>query len=189
MGIRSALSNATRWLFKRDTHQPDIIVKGIDLMSTFKERGERMDALVNQIKEAAARRDQNAQAAVDAEAERLRYEGELVQEEQGQNANYEQIVQFIASLAPLPRLVTDTAAAIAEKAARAAEEARLAEEAEAARVAAEQQAAQEAAAAVPEVPAPDAPAEAETPPDAAPEPQTEPVAEAAPDPFNIQPRE
>lgn len=134
-------------------------------MSVFKEHGERKDALVEKLKAAAARRDRHAQEAAAAESERVEYERQFIAEDKAQRASYDQVVQFIASLAPLPRLVTDTVAALAEKAA------------------------QEAAEAAPEVPAPDAPAEAETPPDAAPEPQTEPVAEAAPDPFNIQPRE
>lgn len=151
MGALSALSNAARWLFSRETQEPDIIAKGIALMSTFKEHGERTDALVEQMKAAAARRDHHAQEAVKAESERTDLERQFVEEEIAQNASYDEVVQFVASLAPLPRLVTDTDAAIKEKAeaeAKAEADRIAAEEAaEAARVAEEQRIADEAAAA------------------------------------------
>lgn len=120
-------------------------------MSTFREHGERTDALVSQMKEAAARRDHHAQETVKAEAERLELEQQFVDEEKAQNASYAEVMAFVASLAPLPRLVTDTDAAIKEKAeaeAKAEADRIAAEEAaEAARVAEEQRVADEAAAA------------------------------------------
>lgn len=148
MGVFSALSKATGWLFSREEVEPDIVSKGITLMSVFKEHGERTDALVEQMKAAAARRDHHAQEAVTAEAERTDLERQFVEEEMAQNASYKEVMDFVASLAPLPRLVTDTDAAIKEAAERAAEEARLKAEAEAKaesdRIAAEEAAAAEA---------------------------------------------
>lgn len=156
MGILSALSSATRWLLKRDPEDENPITKGIELMSTFKESGERMDALVTQIKEQVALRDASAKAAVDADAKRLELERELMLAENERDAVYDNLVAFIATLSPLPQVVRDSIAKAEEEArlaaeaeaARIAEEARLkaeAEAAEAARVAEEQRLAEEAA--------------------------------------------
>lgn len=174
MGVFSALSKATGWLFSREEVEPDIVSKGITLMSVFKEHGERTDALVSQMKAAAARRDHHAQETVKAEEERVDLERQFVEEEMAQNASYKEVMDFVASLAPLPRLVTDTDAAIkeqAEAAAKAEADRIAAEEAEAKRLADEEAArvaAEQAAPADPVVPdpaaepAPDAPAEPAT---------------------------
>lgn len=128
MAVLSALSNAARWLFKREPDD-NPITKGTELMSTFKESGERMDALVTQIKEQVALRDASAQAAVDADAKRLELERELTLAENERDAVYDDLVAFIARLSPLPQVVID---AVAEQKRKAEEEARLKAEAEAA---------------------------------------------------------
>lgn len=175
MAILSALSTATRWLFKRDTAptEPNPVTKGIELMAKFKDRGERMDAIVEKIKEKAQLQEDSSKTAVQAEQDRIEYERQLLDEENGHDTDYDELVKFIADLAPIPRTVLET---IEGAKAKAEEDARLKAEAEAEAARAEEaRLKSEAAAAAP--PAPPAPpatepstAEAPVPEPAIPEP-------------------
>lgn len=115
-------------------------------MTTFKDNGEAIDEIVSRIKKHASDRDASAQATVQSEQSRLDAERELIEAYDRQRAAYEAVMQFIAALAPLTPLVTNTAAALAEKTAKEEEKRRLKAEAEA-KAEADRQAAAAAAAA------------------------------------------